>query len=309
MSGSSKFIPILAWLILCLALMTILFLVTKLVTSFTFARQQSRLKQHKAIINEYRAPKDLSPPEIGYLFDRRFSINELSSVLAILVSKNLVKLSVKQQINISVVSNIETHGLSFVELELLGYIRSKKHTSWDELEAELGLYSHFQKSLENQVRKQLRLSGYITEASNQAGIIRKWLRNLIGLLLSVGFVFIPLNNMIAESNFGIGNGYSGVDNAILVVIGFILSVAMLPIWSAYIDLLARIYLRGCGLPKGATKKLIDEWKDISGYRLFLEVVESDRLSIKHSAAATPWCLALGVGKSFNDIVISEYTKD
>lgn len=299
--------PIIWWLFACSLVAVALYLAVRLATAVVFYRQQQLLKQDKTIIHEYTAPPDLTPAEMGYIFDRRFGIPELSATVVQLLQQNVLTAHhAGNQLQLSLTSKKRQPNLDWVALEVIGFISSKqRRISWHALVDELGLYQSFQQSLEKQVKRQLVSKEYLTDSDAQTeDLVRKWVRNVLGLVLSLGFVLIPINQVFSSSRFGVGNGYGDIDYALVFLLATMVLVVLWPLWNSYVDLLVRIYMNGSGLPLDATSKLRREWGIISGYRIYLLVVESQRQKSSPTlhADTLAWCMVFGQGPSLDEAV-------
>lgn len=294
------------WFIACALIAILTFYVVRVASYITFRIMQHRLRQNKSLIHEYSVNPELSPVEAGYLLDRAFTHHELAGTLVALYNHNQISIvSHDTGITIKQRETRRSTKLSWTEMHLLSHVKDSQSRgiTWEELRKSFNSSHDFQQGMERAVRRQLIDNGYIESGTHTTLIMHRKLRNFLGLATSVLFVFLPLNATLFQINFVDSSGFSDLDHAMVAILGILLSILLWPVWNFYINALDRLYVRGAGLPIGATNKLYAAWRQIAGFSVFLHVVEANRLKLSpnlHNEYAA-WCLSLGIGPTFEEI--------
>jgi hypothetical protein len=274
-SGISAIIVLLIILAIPIAIVT-----TVLGLTSRFTQRKKQLFQN-VIIAEYDPPANLSPAEIGYLFDSRLDNTEVNATLVSLEQRGLVSFSFSTLDGLHIEKNI-THmptNLKPHELFLLDSLKAKSN---------LSLYSSkIMTGFTESVNKALLTQGYVKPSRANYGYFGQ--RTLIAYVLFT----VPLFFWFI---------YGAKDIVGAVIFGFILIFLVgFPVFMILAPLAGFIYGKIVGTPGLWTDKVKSIWNEIEGYRDFVEQVELDQLQyesedlkIRSKNKALPYAIALGL---------------
>lgn len=239
---------------------------------------KKRKEFRQLIIAEYEVPDDLSPAEIGYMFDSRLGRKELLATIV----------SLEQQHLLEVKSG--AFGVMWLSLGTSKSDTLRPHEQWvvDAVSRQpsgLMLRSLKMKQFQSTVKASLVSRGYISEqkASIDYGAQRSIIAYFAISLLCL-IVLIRLSDSLSTA----------------LVIYFFFGLLFLPVFIILGIVAGTIYNAIVGQPGIWTKKQQRVWPDVQGYRDYVEQVELDNLQFESRELeqrsknnALPYAIALG----------------
>jgi hypothetical protein len=224
-----------------------------------FAHRKKQLIQN-VIIAEYDPPDKLTPAELGYLFDSRVNSTEIAATLVSMEQLGLVTLSFSalDGMHVQTTSSGLPEGLKEHELYLLSNLKADTNLSLFSLKIIHGFKAAIIKSLRTQ--------GYIKSQRETVNYYAQ--RTVIAYLLITIIIFLWL--------------ISGADRSLSTAIGAFIFVFVIgfPFFLGLALIAGMIYNNLVGQPGIWTDKLKSIWKDVEGYRDFIEQVELDELQFE-----------------------------
>lgn len=307
MFDSSGYSGVIIWLSGSILFLAVLLVISRLSSTVAFIRSQRRLAKDKTLIHEYKAPAGLTPPELGYLLDRKFRDNEL---LALLVSMHQAHIiTVKNEHGELLITNGSSkkqhQGLSLLEIEVISLLEKRSgKIMWKSFSKSVNAGNTYHAQFERLVHQEMETKGYFEkDALRSVASTMKRVQLIGGLSLSIAFVLFPLQQAFLYSESNLGPGFASVDKLTtgLMILG--ISMILWPVWYAYVWIISQIIYHGSGLPFGATPKLRSSWPHVHGHMVFLRVVERNRLNVDPNLndAALPWAIAVGAAPKANKL--------
>lgn len=274
-SGLSAIIALFIFLAIPIALATLI-----VGRSSRFAHRKRQLIQN-VIIAEYEPPANLTPAEIGYLFDSRFDKTEVVATLVDLEQRGLVSLSYSkvdglhvEKIVVELPNDLKEH-----ELYLLDNLGASSNLSLYSLKIINGFKSRVKKSLKNQ--------GFIKPQNETVSYYAQ--RTLVAYFLITIPMFLWL---MSGSDKSFGTAIMAFIFIFILSFPFLLGLALVA---------GFIYNNLVGQPGLWTDKLKSMWRELEGYRDFVEQVELDELQfesedlkIRSKNKALPYAIALNL---------------
>lgn len=280
-----------------LILITVLvsvWLIVKLASSLLLLRIQRHWQSKHTVITEFKTPHNLTPAELGYIFDRRFGRNELLATVVQLYQKGRLQLEAAGK-DIAVVSaprKKAARRLDDSEAVLVAAINYSHggQRLWSDMSSlfsrETGVRWQYERAIINQLIEK----GYLTDKARSEPFTDRFIKSLLGFALAWLLFFSSVGNRMTG-----GSAYQHLD--FLAV-----SLLLLPLFAAawigfyiYLSVLSHEIRISAGLPRFATHKLKSQWRDVVGFRDYLRVVEWHRLRLDPDIdnMALPYCLACG----------------
>lgn len=237
------------------------------------------------IVAEYEPPLNLSPAEIGYLYDTKVQRREMLATIIDLEQRGFLALHKNNQ-QASVRPHPKGDGkLKDYEQLLISALQQRSHI-------DTTLFASHSLQFGYLVRQHLIRKGYLR--GNVLGhYIRLMIRtNLMAALLCPGlFMFVGLLNADTPSATNVLSTLFGIP---------VFAIFLSPFYSPISILFVAIYARIVGQSWLKTSKLKKSWREIEGYRLYVRMVELDNLRFesKNKRAAIknkvlPYAIALG----------------
>lgn len=272
----------------------IIWLIVKLASQLSLLRVQHQWHAKQTVITEYKTPHNLTPAELGYIFDRRFGRNELLATVVHLYQKKKLRLTPLS--GDIVITNEKAkklnRGLDDSEAVLTAAITYSHDGQrlWSEISSiasrETGVRWQYERALVGQLIDK----GYLTERAKNEPFIDRFVKSLLSFTLTWVVYFTTVGQNLSGSD-----GFSRLDSFVTIL--FLLPLFGL-VWIGfylYLSILSHEIRISAGLPRFATQKLRDQWRDVVGFRDFLRVVEWHRLrsmpEIDNPSLA--YCLACG----------------
>lgn len=293
-------ILLLSFLIYLLILLVV-YIMAKSSSIMTLYGVQKRWRGKQTIIAVYEPPHALSAVELGFIFDRNFSDNELAAVVISLAQKNVISIDMSSDGDWTLIDS-KPHGdkkilLDRAEQPIADYILTNTPVSWASISSERSERAGIQGKCEDEITQSLITKDLISLDGYFDGLILKRSASIIlSGLLALATIWLPLFAVRhATHTTGLEPGFQAIDE-------FAVDLLLLPlfaasVWLMYIygNFLVYIYFRSSGLPLGATAKLRTTWPEVIGFREYLKTVEFNRLSTSVSLndPVLPYCVALG----------------
>ena len=279
---------------LLLILLFLIWLIVKLGSMLSLLRIQHYWHSKQTVITEYDTPHNLTPAELGYIFDRRFGRNELMATVVQLYQRKKVKLTpLKGDIIITIGKPTKfNRGLDDSEAVLTAAITYSHggQRSWNEMSSifsrETGVRWQYERALVGQLIDK----GYLTDSARHEPFIDRFIKSLLSFSITWALFFTTLGQNLSGSG-----GFERLDAFVTVL--FLLPIFCL-VWLGmytYLSILSHEIRLSAGLPRFATEKLRAQWRDVVGFRDFLRVVEWHRLKSMPELdnPAFAYCLACG----------------
>lgn len=252
-----------------------------------FTRRKSKLSQN-TIIAEYDPPENLSPAEMGYLFDSRLDKQELVATLIDLEQKGLLAFQKRSLEGMVInVSNRgqDKHNLRQYEKDLLDRIGA---------EANLSVYSLLNKSsFGYSIKKSLAAKGYIKSQREVINYLAQ--RTLVAYFLLTMPILIWT---LFQANGEI---------MIMFLVMMFVFIMFFPFFFGLALITGYIYNKIVGQPGMWTDKLKKLWPELEGYREYVRQVELDELQfeskdlkIRSKNKTLPYAIALGLNTEWQD---------
>ena len=245
-----------------------------------FAHRKKLLIQN-VIIAEYDPPANLSPAEIGYLFDSRIDKTEVIATLVDLEQRGLVRLTYSKLDGLHVEKAVARLPDTLKEHEqyVLNSLDANMNLSFYSLKINADFKTCVEKSLINQ--------GYIKTQNEVANYYAQ--RKIVAYFL----ITIPMFAwFIAGSDKSFGAAVMAF--MVIFVLGF-------PFFLGLTLVANFIYNKLVGQPGLWTDKIKSMWRELEGYRDFVEQVELDELQfesedlkIRTKNKALPYAIALNL---------------
>lgn len=242
-----------------------------------FAHRKKHLMQN-VIVAEYAPPADLSPAEIGYLFDSRLTRLELKATLVDLEQRGLVKIVGSKGDDIAAErtakpapDNLKPH-----ENYVLDSLSVKASFS-------LGMVNGFK--------------SFVVQSLQEQGFVRP-LKDIFiyyAKRTAAAYAFLVASFSLALLLM--------TDGSIVNILTAILGINMIafPVLLIAALIIGWIYGRVVGQPGLWTPKLKAMWRELEGYRNYIEQVElnqikfeSKDLKIRSKNKALPYAIALNL---------------
>lgn len=278
-------------------LLTILFLVwliVKLFSALSLLRIQHYWHSKQTVITEYKTPHNLTPAELGYIFDRRFGRNELLATVVHLYQKGRLKLTpVGRDIVITKDGMKKTNrGLDDSEAVLTAAITYSYggQRSWNEMSSIFSRETGVRWQYELAIIGQLIDKGYLTERAKNEPFVDRFIKSLISFSITWALYFTTYGQLLTGRD-----AFERID-------AFMTFLLVLPLFClvwlgfyVYLSVLSHEIRLSAGLPRFATEKLRSQWRDVVGFRDYLRVVEWHRLKSMPELdnPALAYCLACG----------------
>ncbi len=275
-SGFSAIIALFIFLAIPLAIVTLVVGRTS-----RFAHRKRQLIQN-VIIAEYDPPAGLSPAEIGYLFDSRLDKTEVIATLVDLEQRGLVSLSNSKFDGLHVEKTVAElpSDLKEHELYVLDNLDANSNLSFYSLKIIGGFKTTIKKSLKNQ--------GFIKPQNEVVSYYAQ--RTLVAYFLITTLIFLWL----VSSSDGDYITAAIVSFIFIFILGF-------PFFLGLALVAGFIYNKLVGQPGLWTNKLKTMWRELEGYRDFVEQVELDELQfesedlkMRSKNKALPYAIALNL---------------
>lgn len=279
---------------LLLSVLFLLWLLVKLFSMLSLIRIQHYWHAKQTVITEYKTPHNLTPAELGYIFDRRFGRNELLATVIHLYQKGKLKLTPlgRDFIITKGVMNKSNRGLDDSEAVLSAAITYSYggQRSWSEMSSIFSRETGVRWQYERAIIGQLIDKGYLTERAKNEPFVDRFVKSLLSFSITWSLYFTSFGQSLAGNS-----GFERLDAFALFL--FILPVFCL-VWVGmyvYLSILSHEIHISAGLPRFATEKLRSQWRDVVGFRDFLRVVEWNRLKSMPELdnPALAYCLACG----------------
>lgn len=244
-------------------------------------RQKSLNQQ--TILTEYEPPTDMTPAEMGYLFDSRMTSSEVIATLLDLEQREYLTLNKNNISGTEIIKAVRQNydNLSLHEVFILNNIQGKTDLSLFMLKNN--------RKFKTEVMKSLMSKGYIRK---QEEFINYYARRVIIAYL---LLIVPLFAWMATSGM----------NGVIAFIG--LSIFLFPVFLGIALVVAYIYDKIVGQQGQWTNKLKKVWSSIEGYRIFVQKVEldrihfeSDKMRILTKNKALPYAVALGMNTKWKE---------
>jgi hypothetical protein len=256
----------------------------------------TRLRRHKivnllrraTIIAEYQIPANLTPAEMGYMYELRLSRRQLVATLFNLEYRGIITIDEKKQVSLigKDLSKLLPH--EWMITKLLDDAENKSLPLDDFLGRE------HMREFEKRVRTSLVSKGFIKSNSIVFSLTVGWLKMLGVLVFGVGTLFLAYAFFAMQSTT-----FSGVFLAPLVTL--IRSIIFLPLNALFAAVLIVVHIYVSGQSGLGTESLLRIWPKIEAYREFVREVEDSSLryanqdlyqkTFERSAA---YALALGI---------------
>lgn len=252
-------------------------LVVTIIAHIKQKNDRLRLLEQKTVVAEYQPPAELTPAEIGFLYDAKLALPEVYATVIYLEQLGLIELSSEQgKYRIQTV-NPDATGLREFETYILWFLdqhsgevitkRMLRHVRW---KADLI------------IKRQLQAFGYLASTAEQTR------RSLIRIGIILGLLFgLTIIAVHPHSS----NGF--------IALLFIFVIGTPLYFIAAVFLYIRVQ-KISGEPWLGTPKLKEIWSDIEGYRQFIELVELDNLQFDSESTkgtiqnkTLPYAIALG----------------
>lgn len=275
--------PALLVMIVLLSLFAYLFLYlpVKLITTVIAHGKQKadrlRLLQQKTVIAEYDPPANLTPAEIGFLFDAKLSIAEVFATIVNLQQRSLATIGENEGKLMVYEVKIGQSSTAF-EGYILGRLDNHKGKTINKRFLE-----NIRRSGDQVMKQQLQEKGYLLPIKEQ--IKRSFLR--LSFIMAMLIILFPVLAFRP-------NTLEEITNTVFFLIVF---------WPGYFIVsifLYSTYQKIAGEPWLGTGKLKQIWTDIEGYRGFIQMVELDNLQFESETTkgiikdkTLPYAIALG----------------
>ena len=256
---------------LLLAIFTIpIFIIFPLALEAIRRARLRKLIRARTIITQYEPPKDMSPAEIGYLYDVKLQTNEFVATIFDLEYRGILSIDDSGKITFkkTVLEDLKPH-----ERYILRIIESNKLQTLQYPIDFAYLYSF--KIL---VRTSLIERGYMNKS---------FLKGLIIRALKMTFLVSPLSMLVFTVWF-----IFMVQMPLIYIIPFAIAMAVFGtfiFWPLYIFtgmILTAIYVSRNGMYWIGTKQLRDVWSDIEGYRTFIKQVQLKKIIFESEKSKT-----------------------
>lgn len=268
----------------------IFFIIPVTVIAYIFSKLHARKIRSKylnssVIKSEYKPPANLSPAEIGYLFDSKAGGKESIATLLDLEQRKIIKINKTDQGTYNIhLDNPTSEKLKPHEELIVNSISSMKNIS-------VGTGSIFF-GFNSAVRQSLKKEGLISPTSH---ILKQFFAKVflsyivICFLIFIGIIFLFKGNILFITIF-----------SIMIFIIFIPVFLALAVIAAYIN---NIIAGHSGIWNKKAKQL---WPEIEGYREYIRQVEideiqfeSEQLKIKSKNRAMPYAVAFGFNTNWH----------
>lgn len=235
--------------------------------------------QQNTIIAEYTPPGNLSPAELGYIFDNKLTDAEVFGTIVYLQNLDFITIGESKNGKLYIDRvNPGSEGLNKFEAAILELIPPDER-KWITKKYIAMAVSETGPVLE----KQLTQKGYIISSNRRFD--QAFIRHAL-IVIGLWIIF-PL-------------GFFQFVTTETIKAMLLLSPVITYIYVKFAKILYKSYFKIAGEPWYATDKLKKVWPDVEGYRTFIQVVEADRFTyksdelkgvIKHEAL--PYAIALG----------------
>lgn len=226
--------------------------------------RRSRLRKMvraQTIITQYDPPKDMTPAEIGYLYDVRLQTNEFVATIFDLEHRGIVSIDTAGK---PTIKKAAPQGLKVYEQYIYRIIESGEIATLQYPMNFTHLYSF--KSL---VKGSLVEQGYLNKS---------FLKGLIISALKMTFLVSPLSMTVFIVGFVVIMQMPILDIIFFVPIVLVMStVFFLPLYMISGIILTAIYVARNGMYWVGTKQLRAIWSDIEGYRIFVKQVQLKKI--------------------------------
>lgn len=283
-SGELSGFPALVLLVLIIAIpfYLLVYLPIKLITIVIARANQKadrlRLLHQRTIIAEYDPPDNLSPAEMGYMFDSKLTIAEVFATIVSFEQQGFLTITEEPAgLLVTTTQSVPPHLKEF-ERYVLDTIREQSGRPLT-----LAMLEKITPLADVVINKQLREQGYLVTGNEQ---LKRSFFRLLFITATLMLVF-PILAFRPTSSEGI------------IMTGLFLFFFS-PGYFIFSFFVYKIYKKIAGEPWLGTPKLKQVWSDIEGYRHFIEVVEADRLKFDSETTkgiihnkALPYAIALG----------------
>jgi hypothetical protein len=302
-------IPVL--LIILVVLYVIIYLPIKLVVNvvaFSKARADRMHKLHSnVVVAEYEPPENLSPAEIGFLFDNKLNIEEVFATIVGLEQQGLIT-TIEKDGKI-ILNNVEpvNNNLSEFEKNIINQFNKNDinigplriegspialRTIKDNQVIDYKLLKNLVRGSENVLRNDLRNKGYLKTIQDQiSSLLIRLIPFMFGLMSLTIYSFHPRS---LGDTIGL----------------FIFLLFFAPFYFVVAVFLLNSYQKIAGDPWSGTQKLKEIWPEIEGYRQYIKAVEEDQLKFESENTKgivkdniLPYAIALGFDTGWKNKVI------
>lgn len=281
-----------------LILITVLvsvWLIFKLASSLSLLRIQHYWQSKRTVITEYKTPHNLTPAELGYMFDRRFGRNELLATVVQLYQKGRLRLEPLDN-DIAVLSGRRKKAaagqLDDSEAVLVAAINYSHGGSrlWSSMASIFSRETGVRWQYERAIITQLIDKGYLTDKARNEPFVDRFVKSLLSFAFAWLLFFSSLGHRVTS-----GSAYENLDFLTVTLLLLPLFAAVWIGFYIYLSVLSHEIRISAGLPRFATHKLKSQWRDVVGFRDYLRVVEWHRLRVNPDIdnMALPYCLACG----------------
>lgn len=300
--GLPAFLIILAFGVIVVFAISILILPAFIIAGFTRRKaEQFKKAREGTVIARYDPPHDLSPAEVGYLYDLHCGEKELRATLFDLEQRGIIHIAQEdsiQVINNSAVESLADHEKIAIQLLTTNKLAYKPTitTQNGEQVIQLSLPPMFY-NFQNSVRTKLKNKGYpIKNPALRMILSALVIAFLLGLWPLLGWLYGggEYNGVRQEAwSFGaFGSGF-----ATMLVVGLLF-------WPFYLFagfMLIKLWSRIAGQHWMSSKAVRQIWYELEGYRLFLKQVEIDNIQFdsinqndRSINKALPYAIALNL---------------
>lgn len=240
------------------------------------------------IVTEFKPPLDLSPAELGYLYDTKLQKQEIVATLLDLQQRGFITLK-HGNLGLVAVAKKPPAGLKDHEAYLVRVINTGVAINY-------AFFSYHRVFVESNVQNLLVKRGFLHQPS-----IGRYFRR-VAVLNFIGALIFPCSLLVVSSLKSEGVSVENVAALIATSTLFagVFAMVLFPFYGAVSVATLWLYSRIAGKSWLRTDKLRKEWRTIEGYRQYVHMVEIDNIQFETTELkersrnhALPYAVALG----------------
>ncbi|MEO6761474.1 MAG: hypothetical protein ABI220_03810 [Candidatus Saccharimonadales bacterium] len=228
-----------------------------------------RRARNGTVVSQYDPPLDLSPAEMGYMYDLECGQKELRATLFDLEWQKVITINNQKSvtvINQDFFSKLKDYEQTAIKLFSTSSPAPSVVSSVPSPIASISAPVDFTE-FEFQVAQSLRAKGYIMKSKR----LHRWL-----LALVIAFVLGLWPMVLALASDGKAESmFSRISGGVFDSLG--LGVFLFPIYIGAGYLMAKLWMKVAGGQWLAGKNIRQAWYEIEGYRLFIKEVDLDNI--------------------------------
>jgi len=248
--------------------------------TYEFARQYDTI-----IKTEYEAPYYLTPAELGYLTDAKFSKQEFFATILDLEQRGYLRID-KQS----------AYSFGITNLNKEGRLKPHERLILEEFSTTSSL------SLNN-IKNLKKFRNKVLNSLSAKGLVKKQ-RVDISFLTSRVIIILLIINTSLSLLFALSGESSVIER---IVFFFLLPILLSTVTLPLSIVLGYVYHKTVGETGLWTKKMKAVWTEIAGYKYFIEQVELDNIQFESSELKTktkikafPYAVALGLDTEWQE---------